>query len=177
MGGYKYAEKLPIYSLYDKEENLVFTGNMDEITKFIPCNKQGVYHSTCKGSFIKHKYKAVKVGFEPIKEKRCYRCGKMIPVNKLVHYHRPSDGKWVPRTICKTCRSEESIESDKRRNDACISIFYVYDGDELIFKGNYKEVADFVGVSTNMVYNYVYRGNKIFGRYTIIRKYEKIKGE
>lgn len=171
MGGYKYAEKRLVYSLYDKQENLVFTGNMDEIIKFIPCNKQSVYHSTCKGSFIKRKYRAVKIGFEPIKEKRCYRCGKMIPVNKLVHYHRPSDGKWVSRTICKTCRNK------KVADDALISIFYVYDGDELIFKGNYKEVADFIGVCANMVYTYVYRGNKIFGRYTIIRKYEKIKGE
>lgn len=104
-----------LYALYDKDERLVLTGTIDQIVYHTGCNKTTVYNVINEGRKLSIKYKIEKAGYEPITEKRCYRCGKVLPVEKMVHYHRRSDGKYVPRTICKVCKANETYERNRNK--------------------------------------------------------------
>lgn len=104
------ADEVMIYGLYDKNGTLVFTGTSKEAANFIDCSTAALRNAHHKKCYLKRKYKVEKLGYEPIKEKRCSRCGKMIPIEKLIWYRRPLDRKLVPGTICKICHSDYQWE-------------------------------------------------------------------
>lgn len=104
-----------IYALYNKKDELVFTGTIDEIMEYTSAKKSAIYSAMCKGRWLRGKYSVVKIGYELITEKKCSKCGRVLPLKYMAHRHRPSDGKWVPRNICKVCRSEEDIQYGLRK--------------------------------------------------------------
>ena len=104
-----------IYALYDKKDELIFTGTIDEIMGFTSAKKSAIYSAIYRGACLNRKYLVIKVGYEPITEKKCNKCGQVLPLKYMVHRHRPTDGKWVPRSICKACKSEEGIQYRLRK--------------------------------------------------------------
>lgn len=174
--GIKDALTMIIYGVYDKEDNLLFTGNIDEITKFMGCTKSNVYSADHLGHKVKRTYYVNKVGLEPVTEKRCYKCGEVKPIKQMHWRHRKSDGKLIPTTICKKCKREEDHMRDYKNNDRFEYVYFVHDGEKLVCTGNCKEVAAFGGITTSSVYRCVNEGRKMWGRYTVTRKKHK-KGE
>ena len=170
------ASQRILYGLYDKDDSLVFVGNMEEVMKFTGCARSTVNVDVCRGRKIQHKYTIVKIGHENITEKRCYRCGKTLPVTQFVWYNRPCDGKYVPRSICKSCKYEESREhyyKQYERRKFKRKMYHVYEGDELVFVGTGKEVANFACVTIGHVYKCASTNAKLLGTYRLERKREE----
>lgn len=169
MGGVtRHAEKQLIYGLYDKKETLVLTGTAKEIAEFVSCPKTTVYAAVTKNVWLRHKYKVVKLGYETVTEKRCRRCGKMTPLRDLIYRNSHTNGR-VHDTLCRICHAE-ICKAYYDKNKKSPKIYYVYDGDELVFVGSGIEAANFLYVHRNVIYKCAAnKDHKLLGRYTIVK--------
>ncbi len=102
MRNRKDADSVMLYALYNKEEEIVFCGSIDECRNFAGTSKETFYHAISRNCYLVHKYKIHKIGRERLKEKECSVCHLIKPINEF-STRTKANGKKVHTNICRLC--------------------------------------------------------------------------
>lgn len=102
MKNKKDADSVMLYALYNKEEDIVICGSIDECIDFVGTSKETFYHALSRNSYLASKYKIHKIGRERLKEKEYSVCHLVKPINEFSTRTKPN-GKKVHTNICKLC--------------------------------------------------------------------------
>ena len=70
--------------------------------------------SYSRRTYCVRKYLIYFVEAEPIKEKRCSKCGKVKPIEQFGR-RRNRNGTWIPVAICKECKNKIQKELKERK--------------------------------------------------------------
>lgn len=93
---------LTIYSIYDDEENMMFTGNRYECMEYLNCCERTFDNSLYKKTKIKRKYSVFSTNYKEYFKniKTCSKCGK----NKEIEQFFKKNGYYS--SICRECNNE-----------------------------------------------------------------------
>mgnify|MGYP000155223378 CR=1 FL=1 len=110
----KNANTINIYSLYNKNEEICFVGTKQECCEYMGCTTNAFLTSYSRRTYCVRKYLIYFVEAEPIKEKRCSKCGKVKPIEQFGR-RRNRNGTWIPVAICKECKNKIQKELKERK--------------------------------------------------------------
>lgn len=106
-----------IYGIYDLEENLLFKGTQKECCEFANANPSTFRDSVKYGCVLYKKYLTDFLYKEDMTpdEKKCTRCGKVLPIEQM--YHMKRGDIYQPLNKCYECYLKDKKEYRKGKKN------------------------------------------------------------